>query len=513
MSKKIITYIFFISLFFINSFAFDGDYGTESIFMTGFGARPDAMGGAYSALSDDLSSILYNPAGIGFINKQSIYLLYYPLYENTGYSAAAYCFPVLDFGNIAGAFVKFSSGYIQGYDIYDKENSQISVDEYKLNVTYARNIGNNIFAGIGVNIFTFNISDFTATGFGADIGFLYEPFSFVRMAFVLHNFIKPNFSMMETKEGLPQRYTIGLLGKYTINNFIFYITSDFFTGENQNFKYKLGVEINWMKIFSVRAGFDDGYITSGGGISLFDMNIDYACILNDFLGPLHRFSFSYNFGMTLTEQREENKKAILREVKKLVEERFNKKVKEKANEYYKKSYAAYNRGDYETALIEAQRAIEWDETNQNALKMKNFLEKRLKEEFYKETKTSKMIEDNPHITAGISYYIKKQYYRALQELEMALKENEDNKIVLLYINKVKEKIQKQDKKIIKTLEEQEQLDKMYYLGINAYTEGDIEKAILLWEKILKMDPENVKVLRNLEKAQAELEELKKRGIK
>ena len=36
----------------------------------GTGARPEAMGGAYTALADDVSALHYNPAGLSSVLKK-----------------------------------------------------------------------------------------------------------------------------------------------------------------------------------------------------------------------------------------------------------------------------------------------------------------------------------------------------------------------------------------------------------------------------------------------------------
>ena len=38
---------------------------------TGFGSRAQSMGNAYTALSDDISGLYWNPAGIGQIGRAS----------------------------------------------------------------------------------------------------------------------------------------------------------------------------------------------------------------------------------------------------------------------------------------------------------------------------------------------------------------------------------------------------------------------------------------------------------
>ncbi len=493
--------------------AYQGDYGTESIFMSGAGARPDAMGRAYTAMAGDLSSSFYNPAGLALLEKQSAMFLHYPMYENAIYDSVSYGIPLLDFGAISAVFIRFYSGDIPGYDITDKSTGFFSSDEYKATVSYAKNISPGLYAGVSVNVFSSNISDFNTTGFGADAGVLYEPFPFLRAGLCVQNLIKPSFTMKNSKEGLPQRYILGLLGKYSAFGFKFSAASDFIFGENESFKNRSGLEICWLSFSSARVGYDDGRLCFGGGLSLLGADMDYAFIAGNYAGGLHRFTLSYNFGQTLSEQKKARRQAMLEEVRKLVDEKMAAKTAEKSAEYYKKAYALYMSGDLEAALVEAEKAADWQPSNGNAAKMKVILTGKLKEKIYAGTKQDTKSANNQYFDMGVDYYIRKQYARAASAWEKAQEMDPENQNIKKYLAAAR--------RILKSVQtggdisapQAEEVKNLYYAGINAYTAGDIEKAAAIWEEALMIDPADVKSARGVEKARMELEEYKKRGLK
>lgn len=513
--KKYFLILKIIFLFFSYvAFAYEGDYGTENVFLVGSGARADAMGQAFTGLSDDLSCILYNVAGLNFLERQEIYFGYYPLYEGTNTGFLSYAHPILDLGVFAGSINRFTAGKIAGYDLNDKLTKSFSVEEYKINLSFAREFYKNLYFGIGLNIYNFNYSDLNATGFGADTGILYEPVSFLRIGLSINNFIKPVFSMKEEKEGIPLRYALGVLCKFNFSFLKFNITSDLIYGEAQNLKLNSGIECGIYDSLFLRTGYNDGIFTAGAGINLMSFTLDYATLFNNYLGNLHRFTLSYSFGKTLKEQKEELNKKILLEIRKQVEERFNLKLREKSSEYYKRAYEFYKNNEYEQALLETDNALEWYPENENAQKMKVYLENMLKEKLLGNIKYNIKKEAEKNFINGINLYIRKKYALALKEWEKAKEKDPENKFINLYIEKARQNLKiKIEKKEILTQKEEEEIEKLYYEAINSYTDGNLEKAINLWKKVLDINPGNIKALRNIEKTQAEIEELKKRGIK
>jgi tetratricopeptide (TPR) repeat protein len=510
---KILSFVLlFFLLRFVSAFAYQGDYGTESVFMSGAGSRPDAMAGAFTAVADDLSAIHFNPAGLANIQKQGISLLYYPLYESASYSSIAYGQPLLDFGTIGASFFRFAIGNIQGYDTGDVQTSVFNDEQYKTTLSYARNIGRGLSAGMNFNMFYSNISSSHSLGFGADAAVLYEPFSFLRGGLMIQNMIKPEFSMDSVSEGISRLYILGLLAKYSIAGFRFMASNDMSIGESENFKDRVGVEINWSGIASVRAGYCDGNYSFGAGLALYNVTFDYAYIANEYLGRMDRFTVSYAFGMTIEEQKAQKQKDILNEVRKFVDQKIKIKIKEEADAHYSAAYQHYQKGEYEEALAEAGKSLEWKNDYEPSIKMKKIVEERLKEQLDKVSKIRYTGVNEQSVLAGIEFYEKKQYDKAIMQWEMALKARPGNKMLKSLISEAGHAMEAGRDKIELTQSEKDQIEKMYYLAVNSYTAGDLKGAIELWKKVLLINPEDVKTMRDLKKAQTEIEELAKRGI-
>ena len=105
-----------------------------------------------------------------------------------------------------------------------------------------------------------------------------------------------------------------------------------------------------------------------------------------------------------------------------------------------------------------------------------------------------------------------QYDEAIKQWDQALKSRPGNKAIKSLILTAMKDMDSGPKRPQVSREQKEMADRMYYMAVNSYTSGDLKGAIEIWKKVLAIDPEDVKTLRDLKKAQAEIEELSRRGI-
>jgi len=493
-------------------FAIQGDYGAEDVFMAGAGSRAEGMAGAFTALSDDLSAIHYNPAGLTAIRRQETALLYYPMYESASFGSVSYGHALLGIGTIGAAFSVFASGGIEGYDESGNRTDDFESAQYKAALSYGRRLTENLSAGINADIYYSNMARFNYAGFGADIGLIYEPLSFLRAGLMARNIIQPAFSMQSVTETLARVYTLGILARHKSGDFDYKASYDLSIGEREGLRNRFGMEVKWAGLTAVRAGYYDNEFTFGAGLYIYDIRFDYAFVTNSQFGGSGRYTLSYSFGMTLEEQRAQRRRAIYNEVRRIVEERLKIKLKEEAEVLYRAAYAYYQKNEFEDALTAAEKSLEWKKDYEPSLKMKRILEEKLKERLKSDDGRDYTADNDAYITAGIELYEKKQYDEAVKQWEIALKSRPGNKALRSLIARAKKEMESGNGRVVLSRAQKEEADSIYYLAVNKYTEGDLKGAVLLWQKVLAINPDDVKTLRDLRKTQAELEELQRRGI-
>ena len=69
------------------------------------GARPNALGGAYSAVGNDAQSLLYNPASLATVQGSDAVFQHYAAYAEVTYELLGYVQPVEDMGMVGGTLV------------------------------------------------------------------------------------------------------------------------------------------------------------------------------------------------------------------------------------------------------------------------------------------------------------------------------------------------------------------------------------------------------------------------
>jgi hypothetical protein len=138
-------------------------------------AKESGMAGAVVALTDDASSIFWNPAGIAKVQGVNLHFSYMKWFDLFNMSAAAVAYNMGELGVIGASVVSLSTGQIE----ITTEQSPNGTGQYydaqdiALGVTYARYLTNEFNVGITVKYINQSIWHENASGFAFDIGTQY----------------------------------------------------------------------------------------------------------------------------------------------------------------------------------------------------------------------------------------------------------------------------------------------------------------------------------------------------
>ncbi|MCE5299748.1 MAG: PorV/PorQ family protein [Spirochaetia bacterium] len=271
-----------------------GDTGADILRMDS-GARPIAMGGAYTALGDDVESAGYNPAGLATITLTEMQANY-----NSNLSNAAdvnvvnvsWAQPLVTAfieGNIGlSGMLRFIPGVsnpdavdeaVPYYDFYARASYAVRLD--RLN-WFQWDYNKYISAGLSLGMVLEQIGSFSYSTVTADLGAIMDLFgSGFKAGAVIQN-IGPDIGSAP----LPSAFRFGLAHSAkidkdnTLNSAIDYI-QDF----RDYPRFAAGVEDNIMNIFAIRLGYNQcvdtrspSYASAGAGMAV--SQLGFTAIIN-----------------------------------------------------------------------------------------------------------------------------------------------------------------------------------------------------------------------------------------
>lgn len=240
----------------------------------GFGARPVAMGSAYVGLSDDVHSVLWNPAGLSSLPDAEVAFSSVQQLGLVGYQHMAAATPLQGGG--------------QGMGVALIASGDAALRELTLHTAYARTFG-ALALGLGVKYrrasfggndlreedYTVFDSDEiaaaraaqvqgTGQGFGLDLGLLYRPNPKAQVGVMLRDVVAPlNWDSRSNdpdrpargayREGVPMELAVGTVYRVGAN---LAVTADYLPslqGGVSN-RVRAGVEAAFLELFALRLG-------------------------------------------------------------------------------------------------------------------------------------------------------------------------------------------------------------------------------------------------------------------
>lgn len=309
-------------------------------------ARAVAMGGAFTAISDDASSVFFNPAGMTRVKKTEFLFSHTDWITDISHEYVGLVVP----GGLMGTF-GVSACFVTMGDIQTTRIDDIatvmredlgeglpaySSSDLALGLSYAYRFTNKFSAGITAKYATEKISDMSAGGLALDLGTYYMTgFRTLRVGMAIvnfgtnirfsgkdlqeeridtsmpSNFTGTAFERMTTAFPLPLQFKLGLAYDFTLPSNMMVTTAGELVHPNDGSeKMLLGLEYGWNKMVFLRAGYKydpDAYETKSGmdnfsaGIGLSRsfgnarINVDYAYTNLGYLENAHRFSLGLGF--------------------------------------------------------------------------------------------------------------------------------------------------------------------------------------------------------------------------
>lgn len=313
MQKKI---FLFLSLTFLINMNLEaqvvfGKYAGEFLAI-GVGGRPLGMGGAYTAIANDVTAAYYNPAGLAHLNYPQISLMHDERFGNlVNYNYIAVGLPYGTDASVSLSIMRLGVDgipdtrnalvdRITGKVIYDITLPSARIDPSKViefsnqdwagYLTYSKRYSDDLYLGANVKLIYRSLGDFSATGIGFDIGAIYFPMENLTVGANVQDVTttllawstgRTELITPTLKTGaaygldfLGGRFSTGLDFDIRFENRKF---ASYFNLGPISFDSHFGAEYNFKNLFAIRGGYNDvKQFTIGAGVKLPKLNIDYS---------------------------------------------------------------------------------------------------------------------------------------------------------------------------------------------------------------------------------------------
>lgn len=275
----------------------------------GVGGRPLGLGGAYTAIANDVTAGYYNPAGLGHLNYPQISLMHDERYGNlVNYDYASFGLPFDRDMTFAISAMRLGVDGIPDTRnaLYDANGDGVphikddrldyskityfSNQDWAFYLSFAKRHSENFYWGANVKIIKRQLGDESATGVGFDVGAWYSPMEDLHLG---ANVQDATTTLLAWSTGTNELvsptlkigagYVLHMLGGKIMPVMDFDIrfenrrfASNFNVGP-VSFDMHAGLEYSFQNLFAIRAGYNDvKQITIGAGVKLPKLNIDYS---------------------------------------------------------------------------------------------------------------------------------------------------------------------------------------------------------------------------------------------
>jgi hypothetical protein len=294
------------------------------------------MGGAYGSVTNDMTSIYWNAAGVADVDKISVDASYSDWFGNLSHTFLGVGLPVADGYTVGLGFISYGAGDIDVTTMNDPEGTgaTYNVNDMMFSGTFAGYLTNQFSFGVTAKYLYSSFADVAANGMAFDIGTMYDTEIYgVKLGFTIQNlgleqkysgqdlstlvtmhegfyespvdaeFVSYSFSTPLTfRASVSSDLSSEIFADPETNNLV--LAADFMTISDQKEQFLVGGEYTWNNLVSIRGGYRFGHdqLNVSGGIGLkyegngFGGRIDYAITPTETLGMLSRISVALNFG-------------------------------------------------------------------------------------------------------------------------------------------------------------------------------------------------------------------------
>lgn len=303
---------------------------TANYLKIGVGARASAMGSAYVALSDDITSLYWNPGGIGTIDNDEAVFHISDWFMDTNMYFFGASYNIENIGIIGISINSFTSGDIEETTIDQPEGTgrNFSAANHTIGLTYAKRLIERFSFGITLKFVQENLSRSSANALAIDVGSVFTTnfLNDMRIGFAMSNLGQQmqfsgsdlDFQVPRGQEDkpiqasyltegwdLPLMFRFGVATELFENEYYrFTVSGEVFDTRDYRYRIHTGAEFGFRELIFLRGGYKFNYDISefalGAGVNIsssqdLGIRFDYSFENHQYFGSVQKISTFITF--------------------------------------------------------------------------------------------------------------------------------------------------------------------------------------------------------------------------
>ena len=273
----------------------------------GVGAREASMGEAFTSLSNDVNSVFWNVAGIGFITNRQITFSHAEWLVESSHDAFVISFPIRSFV-LAVSGISFQIKEFEETTVLDPNGTgnMVGAGDYLVGFALARRFTDKLTIGMQMKYAQETLDNRSFSNVLFDIGTIYYTgFHDLKLAFSLQHF-GPDMRLADQQFRMPLLFRIGASDRiFSSGMHKLVVSTDLVHPTDANEWLNVGAEYKFLDILALRSGLQvndkEERFTAGFGLQVpqkrkLRTSFDYAYVaFGEIFGATHRFTVALSF--------------------------------------------------------------------------------------------------------------------------------------------------------------------------------------------------------------------------
>jgi len=244
-------------------------------------ARAAALGGSFVTNNDDVDVLFFNPAGLGFLEKDPVSFSFVKHLLDINLFSLTYSTEFENIGRFGAGVQYINYGSFDEADVNGNITGEFNAGELAFLLSYTNKFMNDFYYGANAKFIYSSIADQSSSAIGLDLGVNYEfPEIMLNLGASILNIGTQISSYTDLKEDLPLDVLIGVSKR--LERLPVRLSLDFHNLNQdreefyQRFKgFSIGAEFYLSEVFTLRFGYDnerreDFKLGSSAGIAGFN---------------------------------------------------------------------------------------------------------------------------------------------------------------------------------------------------------------------------------------------------